>query len=58
MGEVADMMYEGTVCYICGIFLDYLEDGDVEPVGYPVPCSDCRKDLDPKVDPVPEWPKG
>ncbi len=38
-GDVADAMLDGTLCEICGEFLD---DGD--PVGYPVRCSGCKKE--------------
>lgn len=37
MGEIADMMLEGTLCTGCG---KYLGDGD----GYPEYCSSCEKD--------------
>ena len=35
MGEVADMMLDGTLCAGCG---QYLEQ---EPMGYPVYCGEC-----------------
>jgi hypothetical protein len=35
MGEMADMMIDGTCCQSCGIYL-----GD--PTGYPRYCSDCK----------------
>lgn len=35
MGDVADMMLDGTLCEGCGVFLnDY-------PPGYPCYCDDC-----------------
>jgi Zn finger protein HypA/HybF involved in hydrogenase expression len=36
MGEVADMMLDGTLCEGCGIFM-----GD--DVGYPRKCPDCER---------------
>ena len=36
MGEIADMMLDGTLCQQCGCFL-----GDDQ--GYPQTCSDCAK---------------
>lgn len=35
MGEVAEMMLDGTLCQSCGEYLDQ------EPVGYPVSCGGC-----------------
>lgn len=35
MGEVAEMMLDGTMCCSCGEFLG----GDE---GYPVECEDCK----------------
>lgn len=37
MGEVSDMMLDGTLCQTCG---EYLGDGD----GYPVTCPGCKVD--------------
>ena len=37
MGEVAEMMLDGTLCEQCGTFIG-------EPVGYPRLCSDCAND--------------
>ena len=34
MGQVADMMLDGTLCEQCGCFIG-------EPVGYPRLCEDC-----------------
>jgi Zn finger protein HypA/HybF involved in hydrogenase expression len=38
MGEIAEMMLEGTLCEGCGVFM-----GDAGP-GHPRRCWDCRKD--------------
>lgn len=38
MGDVADMMDDGTLCSSCGVFLS------TEPMGFPVECSECRAD--------------
>jgi hypothetical protein len=35
MGEIADMMLDGTLCQSCGEYLDQ------EPCGYPVSCGGC-----------------
>lgn len=35
MGEIADMMIDGTMCQVCGEFM-----GD--PVGYPLTCGGCK----------------
>ena len=41
MGEIADMMLDGTMCAGCGVWLNDGEDGD----GYPGYCSDeCARD--------------
>ncbi len=37
MGDIADMMLDGTMCQMCGEFI-----GD--PVGYPITCAGCRDD--------------
>lgn len=37
MGEIADMMLEGTLCEICGA---YIPEG--EPDGFPRKCIDCK----------------
>lgn len=39
MGEVAEMMLDGTLCEQCGTFIG-------EPVGYPRLCEDCQCDDD------------
>lgn len=36
MGEIADMMLDGTLCTVCGAVID---DGNAK--GYPVKCEDC-----------------
>lgn len=36
MGEVAEMMMDGTLCQVCGVFIDD------EPPGYPVTCGACK----------------
>jgi hypothetical protein len=39
MGEIADMMIDGTMCQMCGMFI---EDG---PLGYPGYCSEeCKRE--------------
>ena len=35
MGEIADMMLDGTMCQVCGVWLEQ------DPVGYPVTCGGC-----------------
>lgn len=37
MGEVAEMMLDGTLCQGCGVFIDE----DIP--GYPRSCHDCKK---------------
>jgi DNA-directed RNA polymerase subunit RPC12/RpoP len=44
MGEIADMMLDGTMCQGCGV---WLHDGADGP-GYPGYCSDCRRELGPE----------
>lgn len=38
MGEIADMMIDGTMCQCCGVFLHDGHDGP----GYPGYCPDCQ----------------
>lgn len=40
MGEIAEMMIDGTLCEGCGVYLD----GDGE--GFPRRCEDCAADVD------------
>ncbi len=37
MGDIADMMLDGTLCEHCGCFIG-------EPCGYPRLCEDCEKE--------------
>lgn len=37
MGEIADMMLDGTLCQSCGVYLE-----DSLP-GFPQSCADCQK---------------
>ena len=37
MGEIAEMMLDGTLCECCGVAL--LEGPDDEPAGFPSYCS-------------------
>ena len=39
MGEIADMVFDGDLCEVCGVFL---EGGD----GYPQLCPSCQKEDD------------
>jgi hypothetical protein len=50
MGEISEMMLDGTLCECCGVFLgevnedprmDY-EEEQFEPQGFPGLCSDCQ----------------
>jgi Zn finger protein HypA/HybF involved in hydrogenase expression len=38
MGEIAEMMLDGTLCEGCGVFLN------AEPTGYPCYCSSCASE--------------
>lgn len=40
MGEIADMMLDGTMCAGCGVFLHEGSDGP----GYPGYCASCAPD--------------
>jgi len=46
VGEIADMVLEGTLCQECGeIMYDMIPDGDEEapdPPGYPRTCAGCQ----------------
>lgn len=44
MGEIADMMLDGTMCACCGEWLNGGEDGD----GFPEYCDSCAPDFDEK----------
>ncbi len=38
MGEIADMMLDGTLCECCGVYIDY---GDAD--GFPRYCEGCKQ---------------
>jgi hypothetical protein len=42
MGEIADMMLDGTMCACCGEWLNDGEDGD----GFPMYCDGCAPDFE------------
>lgn len=42
MGEIADMMLDGTMCEGCGEFMNI----GGEPAGYPVRCAACGEEPD------------
>lgn len=46
MGEIAEMMLDGTLCECCGVFLGACE-------GFPVRCAACTEDEGPGIDPGP-----
>lgn len=37
MGEVVELMLDGVICEVCGVYVG-------APVGFPRPCSDCSTD--------------
>jgi len=43
MGDIADMILDGTLCEWCGV---YIEEGEVplEADGYPRKCADCLEE--------------
>lgn len=43
MGEVAEMMIDGSLCQYCGVVFDDIINGDDAP-GYPRICEDCEED--------------
>jgi hypothetical protein len=47
MGEIAEMILDGTLCQECGqIMDDMITEGDetIEPPGYPRTCDECKGD--------------
>jgi hypothetical protein len=48
MGEIAEMMTDGTMCQYCGVWNDEITEGGpdevFEPQGYPWTCDDCKED--------------
>ncbi len=40
MGEIAEMMLDGTMCECCGVFIG-------RPVGYPRYCRECQAEAPP-----------
>jgi hypothetical protein len=41
MGEISEMMLDGTLCQICGVYPD-----DDDAGGYPRTCADCSEESD------------
>lgn len=39
MGDVADMVLEGTLCEVCGVYIE-----DDEAPGYPRSCVECSNE--------------
>ena len=43
MGDMADMMLDGTLCQECGgVMEDISENHELESPGYPRTCADCK----------------
>ena len=40
MGETTEMILDGTMCQVCGAWMEDVCDGFVAP-GYPRTCEDC-----------------
>jgi rRNA maturation protein Nop10 len=40
LGDIADMMLDGTMCQVCGQWMEF-----DEPPGYPVTCAGCGGDV-------------
>lgn len=38
MGDIAEMMLDGTLCSTCGVYLDD------DPIGVPVDCESCAEE--------------
>ncbi|MGL4695225.1 hypothetical protein [Enterococcus larvae] len=43
MGEIAEMVLDGTLCDVCGGVFDDIVAGEEEP-GYPRTCEDCKEE--------------
>jgi len=50
MGEVSEMMLDGTLCQCCGVYMGLTPDTHVieecetwESCGYPQTCEDCEE---------------
>lgn len=41
MGEITEMIMDGTLCDVCGAVFDDIVEGKVEP-GHPRTCDDCK----------------
>lgn len=57
MGDIANMMLDGTMCVQCG---EWINDGETGP-GYPIMCESCAANAPPDDDepaPKPKKKKG
>ncbi len=43
MGEIADMMLDGTFCQVCGGVMGDVDENFVAP-GYPRTCGGCKRE--------------
>lgn len=39
MGDIAEMMLDGTLCQVCGCYVG-------EPEGFPRTCEECEEELE------------
>jgi hypothetical protein len=42
MGDISEMMLDGTLCQVCGCTMDYVDSDDFESPGYPRTCDYCK----------------
>lgn len=45
MGEIADMMIDGTLCVECGVYIteeEHKANGIKMPADYPIRCNNCE----------------
>ena len=42
MSETTEMILDGTMCQVCGAWMEDVCDGFVAP-GYPRTCEDCKE---------------
>ncbi len=44
MGDIADMMIDGTLCQRCGVLMPDMMEPGAQPPEYPRDCPDCAAD--------------
>jgi len=45
MGEITEMILDGTLCELCGVFMGDINDDDFEAPGFTQTCKACQEEI-------------